>query len=142
MITTVSGAIWRRDGMMVNPSTAEVTVIGGVIMPSAIIAAPPIIAGMTSHFRRRRTRAYKAKVPPSPRLSALKISTTYLIVVCRVRVQMMQDKDPMNNSSLISRFPIISLNTYKGEVPMSPYIIPSAISSPAAVTLFVETFTC
>jgi len=33
-----------------KPSTADVTVIGGVIMPSAMMEAPPIIAGKTSHF--------------------------------------------------------------------------------------------
>jgi hypothetical protein len=30
------------------------------------------------------TKAYKAKIPPSPWLSALKVMITYLIVVCRV----------------------------------------------------------
>lgn len=32
---------------------------------------------------------------------------------------------------------MIALKTYKGEVPMSPYIIPSAINNPPAVTLLV-----
>ena len=35
---------WRK------PSTAEVTEIGGVIIPSASKAAPPIMAGNTSHL--------------------------------------------------------------------------------------------
>ncbi len=35
-------------------------------------AAPPIMAGITSHFFCLRTNAYKEKMPPSPRLSALK----------------------------------------------------------------------
>ncbi len=46
----------------------------GVIIPSAIKAAPPIIAGKTNHFFCRRTNAYKEKIPPSPLLSAFKVS--------------------------------------------------------------------
>lgn len=70
-----------KRGTCFKPSTAEVTEIGGVIMPSANSAAPPIMAGITSHFLRRRTRAYKEKMPPSPRLSALRVRITYLTVV-------------------------------------------------------------
>ena len=85
--------------MFFKPSIADVIEIGGVIIPSASNDAPPIIAGITSHFRLLLTRAYKAKVPPSPLLSALKIKTTYLMVVWRVRVQMIQDKLPRINAS-------------------------------------------
>ena len=106
--------IWRR------PSTAEVTEIGGVIIPSAINAAPPSMAGNTSHLFCLLTNAYKEKIPPSPLLSAFSVSITYLIVVWRVSVQIMQDNPPKINSSLTT-FPLmIAFNTYRGEVPMSP----------------------
>ena len=123
------------EGTTFKPSIAEVTVIGGVIIPSANKAAPPIIAGITNHFRRRRTRANKANIPPSPRLSALSTSITYLIVVSRVIVQMINESVPNIRVSLIVRSFIMELKTYKGEVPISPYIIPKATNRPAAVTL-------
>ena len=44
-------------GIFFNPSIAEVIDIGGVIIPSASKAAPPTIAGITSHFFLRRTSA-------------------------------------------------------------------------------------
>ena len=73
--------ILLKAGNRSNPSTAAVIEIGGVIIPSASNAAPPTMAGKTSHFFWRLTNAYNAKVPPSPRLSALKTRTTYFIVV-------------------------------------------------------------
>ena len=73
--------IEERKGTCFSPSTAEATEIGGVIIPSAKSAAPPIIAAATSHFRRLLTRANNEKMPPSPRLSALRVSMTYLMVV-------------------------------------------------------------
>lgn len=60
---------------------AEATEIGGVMIPSANNAAPPIIAGTTNHFLRRRTKVYNEKIPPSPLLSARNVIITYLIVV-------------------------------------------------------------
>ena len=107
-------------GIFFNPSIAEVMEIGGVIIPSANNAAPPIIAGITSHRRLRLTRAYKANVPPSPLLSALKIKITYLMVVWSVMVQIIQERLPIINASFINFPLIIELKTYKGEVPMSP----------------------
>ena len=99
---------------------AEVTVMGGVIIPSASRAAPPIMAGITSHFFRLLTSAYKLNIPPSPLLSAFKVRITYLKVVWSVSVQIIQDRDPMISNSLISLPEIISFKTYRGEVPMSP----------------------
>ncbi len=55
--TMVVVGISLSAGSIFKPSIAEVIVMGGVIMPSAISAAPPIMAGITSHFRRRLTRA-------------------------------------------------------------------------------------
>ena len=103
-----------------KPSMAELTDMGGVIMPSANSAAPPIIAGITSHRFCRLTSVYNEKMPPSPLLSALKVRITYLTVVCKVSVHIIQDKLPIIRFSLIS-FPLMmALKTYKGEVPISP----------------------
>ena len=55
---------------------------------------------------------------------------------------MIQESVPMISVSETSRPPIMALNTYRGDVPISPKIIPSAITSPAAVTLLVGIFTC
>ena len=41
---------------VLRPSIAVVTVTAGVRMPSARSAAPPIMAGMMSHFPQRLTR--------------------------------------------------------------------------------------
>src|SRR5258705_9229030 len=50
---------------------------------------------------------------------------------------MIQDKEPRINSSVMARSVIISFNTYRGEVPMSPKMIPNAITRPAAETLLI-----
>ena len=94
-----------------NPSIAEVTVIGGVMMPSAKSAAPPSMAGLTNHFLLLRTRAYTLKMPPSPLLSALRVRITYLTVVCKVSVHMIQESEPNIRSSVIARPLIISFKT-------------------------------
>ena len=61
MITTVSEAIPRRAGSSPKPSIAEVIEIGGVIIPSASNAAPPSMAGMTSHFFRAPHQCIQGK---------------------------------------------------------------------------------
>ena len=81
MATIVFCSISLKACNCLNPSMAEVTVMGGVIIPSASNAAPPSMAGITSHLRRRRTNAYKLKIPPSPLLSAFRVRITYLTVV-------------------------------------------------------------
>ena len=93
------------------PSTADITEIGGVIMPSARRAAPPIMAGITTHFLYLRTRAKMAKMPPSPLLSAFRVRKTYLKVVCRVSVQMMQLRAPMMMVGLMAWPLQMALNT-------------------------------
>ena len=50
-------------------------------------------------------------MPPSPRLSARNTMITYLTVVCRVRVQMIQERLPMIRSSVMTRSLMIALNT-------------------------------
>ena len=65
-----------------SPSIADTTVIDGVIMPSAINVLAPIMAITYSHFFLLfLTKAYKAKIPPSPLLSARKVIMTYFTVV-------------------------------------------------------------
>jgi hypothetical protein len=117
---------------------AEVTEIGGVIIPSASNAAPPMIAGITSHFLLLRTSAYKENIPPSPLLSACSVRITYLTVVWRVSVQIMHDNAPMISSSEMTFPLVIALRTYKGDVPISPKIIPKAMSIPAALARLCE----
>ena len=103
-----------------NPSIAEETEIGGVIIPSASKVAPPIMAGKVNHFAWRLTNAKRAKIPPSPLLSARKIKMTYFNVVCKVNVQKIQDNPPRTVKELIGLSPMIDCITYNGEVPMSP----------------------
>src|SRR5438309_8536608 len=114
----------------------DATDMGGVIIPSASSADPPIIAGNTSQRLLLRTKAYRENMPPSPLLSAFSVNTTYLIVVCKVSVHKIQESAPSTSSSDIILSLIIAFNTYKGEVPISPYIIPNATTKPTAVNLF------
>ena len=98
-------------GSFFRPSTAEVMEMGGVMMPSARSAAPPIVAGITSHFFLRLTNAKREKIPPSPLLSALSTSHTYLIVVCKVSVQMINDNVPIISNLVTTLSLMILLNT-------------------------------
>ena len=90
------------------------------MMPSERSAAPPIIAGSTNHLRLLLTKANNAKIPPSPLLSALNTMITYLIVVNKVMVQIIRERVPKMSGLSITRSLIMELNTYKGEVPISP----------------------
>jgi hypothetical protein len=67
--------------MSLKPSIDEVTVIAGVITPSASKAPPPIIVRIAAHVDFRLISAKREKIPPSPLLSALRVIITYLIVV-------------------------------------------------------------
>src|SRR5678815_4729935 len=58
MYMMVFGVISWKTGIFFKPSIAEVIEMGGVIIPSANKDAPPTIAGITSHLRRRLTNAY------------------------------------------------------------------------------------
>src|SRR5690606_39500619 len=103
-----------------SPSTAEVTEMGGVIIPSANSVEPPIIAGNTAHFACLLTNAKRENVPPSPLLSAVNVRITYFKVVCSVSVQMIHDNPPIIKISSMILPLQIALNTYSGEVPISP----------------------
>jgi hypothetical protein len=52
------------------------------------------------------------------------------MVVCKVRVQKTAEIPPKTTSALITLSPRMAFITYKGDVPISPYIIPSVISNP------------
>ncbi len=75
-------------------------------------------------------------MPPSPRLSARMISTTYLSDTITISDQKMVDRPP-STFSAVSGMPWlgekVSLTAYSGLVPMSPKTTPSATSVSAAV---------
>ena len=83
------------------PSTAESTEIAGVIIASPKNIADPKMPRPTSHQRScawpsvpRDTSAVSARMPPSPRLSARMMSTTYLSVTTTTSAQKMTDRRP------------------------------------------------
>ena len=85
-----------------RPSIEAITVRDGVITPSATNAEAPIMAIKYSHFILIFfTKENNARIPPSPLLSALKEIRTYLIVVCKVSVQITQERAPSIYSSEI-----------------------------------------
>ena len=90
---------------------ADVTEMGGVMMPSASSVPAPIMAGNSSHRPRFFTSENNEKMPPSPWLSASSVSMMYLTVVCRVSVQNTADTPPYTNSSLTGRSPTMVWNT-------------------------------
>ena len=135
MITTfiwLSPMMSWTAGMVRRPSIAVVMVTAGVSTPSASSAAPPSMAGMMSHLPYLRTMLYRAKIPPSPWLSALRETSTYFTVVSSVTVQMTSERAPRMNSSVTVMMPPWparrALVTYMGDVPMSPYTTPSVMS--------------
>src|SRR5574344_1270349 len=100
---------------------AEVTVIAGVMIPSANKAQAPTMATKYNQLLDFFTKAKSDKMPPSPLLSALKVMKIYLKVVCRVRVQNTQEMAPKTNISLTVSAPFrMALSVYSGEVPTSP----------------------
>jgi hypothetical protein len=80
-----------------SPSTAESTEMAGVMVPSPKRSAAPKRAAMTTGVRRpdRDARgdasARRAKMPPSPRLSAERMKTTYLTVTTAASDQKTSD---------------------------------------------------
>ncbi len=51
-------------------------------------------------------------------------------------VQKIQDIPPKIKTGSMLWFPMIAFNTYNGEVPISPKMIPSVANSPASFILF------
>ena len=126
-----------------RPSIEAITVREGVITPSAINADAPIIATRYNHFVFIfLTKENNAKIPPSPLLSALREIRTYLMVVCSVSVQIIQESAPSMYSSeiILASFPdlMMALITYNGEVPISPKTIPNETKTPMKVNFLVS----
>src|ERR1700722_11741331 len=72
----------------------------------------------------------KARIPPSPRLSARMTNRQYLIEIVTIKVQMIRDRMP---SALwgVNRPPVACTTVcrvYKGLVPRSPKTTPSALN--------------
>ena len=120
----------KCGAMIFMPSTALNTEIAGVIMLSPKnSAAAKIPSTPTIHTRRleflsaSEISASRARLPPSPRLSARMIKVTYLSVTSIMIAQKINDSTPSTRSS--SRpsawLPLkVSFKAYRGLVPMSP----------------------
>ena len=81
IIIKTTGITGTLGLLIFSPSIADVTVIAGVITPSANKVLPPIMVKiiMIGYFFFKRAK--RAKIPPSPWLSARKVIITYLTVV-------------------------------------------------------------
>src|SRR5688572_17120586 len=92
-------------------------------------------------FTEEAASAMSAMIPPSPRLSARMMSTTYLSDTTIISAQNMVDRPPRMFGA-VSAMPWtgakVSLTAYSGLVPMSPKTMPSAASVRAAVEDFAE----
>jgi hypothetical protein len=70
-----------------------------------------------------RDSAMRARIPPSPRLSALRMSTRYFTETTRMSDQTMSDSTPMTFAGPESMACVPrkhSRSAYRGLVPMSP----------------------
>ena len=101
-ITTEIGktAFSKCGETTLSPSTAESTEMAGVMMPSPKNKQAPAMP-ISARAQRRRAfstlrcaSAISASTPPSPRLSARRMNTTYLTVTVRISDQMIRLKRP------------------------------------------------
>jgi hypothetical protein len=113
-----------------RPSTALSTEIDGVMTPSPQNSAAPSRPRITTEPYWRDPRptaddanAVSAMMPPSPRLSARRIRTTYFSATTSIRVQTITEMTPMMFAA-VSPMPWTGLNdsctAYSGLVPISP----------------------
>ena len=89
----------ESDGVATfRPSTAEVTEIAGVIMPSPKNSPAPRRPSVTSAAARGTLRrwmsALSAMMPPSPRLWARMMNPAYLIETSMISAQKMSEAIP------------------------------------------------
>jgi hypothetical protein len=90
----------RFGAAMLMPSTAPRTEIAGVITPSPYRRAAPNSPSPTSRrrapsrCRRGWSRASKARMPPSPRLSACMMKVRYLNDTTKLSDQKINDSTP------------------------------------------------
>ena len=68
----VSCGTWLKVEVILSPSMADVTEIGGVIIPSASKAAPPIIAAVRAIFADALPKYIMKKYHPHPCYRPLK----------------------------------------------------------------------
>ena len=109
MMTTEAGTIssCASGKLTLRPSTADMTEIAGVITPSPKNRqAPPIpISAMVRLTRSdvavRCASAIRARMPPSPRLSARMTSRTYFTVTMRISDQKISERQPMISPSVM-----------------------------------------
>ena len=124
-----------------SPSTADSTEMAGVIAPSPKNRQAPPMPIRPSAVRIltltvwRWARAIRARMPPSPLLSARITRATYFTVTVRISDQKISDRMPSTSVRVtptsVKCFRLV-LSAYSGLVPMSPYTIPSTPSTAAA----------
>ena len=135
-MTTAIGTArsWKLELTSSSPSTADSTLIDGVIMPSPNSNAVPNRPSRTRIPRRAwRTvavvspgaiSAVRARIPPSPSLSARSTNSTYLMPMISTSVHTMIDTAPSTlTSSTAKRWVGLSNASrieYSGLVPRSP----------------------
>ncbi len=112
-IVTGTTPLFRPGFSTSRPSTAPSTEIAGVMSASQKKNAVPISAMATATrvhvlpvIRRRCASANKARMPPSPSLSARMMTVTYLRVTEMVRLQKISDSTPSTTS--VSKLPAAS----------------------------------
>lgn len=100
-MSSVSGTTSQsREGRLtVRPSTALSTEIAGVMAPSAKNSAAPSRPMLPMMTRPRATRppstsVASASTPPSPRLSAVSTTATYLMQTTMISAQTTSDRAP------------------------------------------------
>ena len=115
--------------------------MAGVMTPSPKKMAVPKMPSSSSRsrslglsFTACEARASIAMRPPSPWLSARRISTTYFKDTTTLSVQNTSDRMPRMFSGVSGTRPLAktSFRAYSGLVPMSPYTTPMAASVRAA----------
>ncbi len=121
-------AFSKSGSSISSPSTALNTEIAGVISASQKKNAVPARARPINHLNQCRlasgarcASANKARIPPSPWLSARIMTVTYLNVTDSIRLQKMSDRQPStaSGSKPPVAFSAVS-SAYSGLVPMSP----------------------
>ena len=118
-ITRVTGTTTCASaGVLTSrPSTAPSTEMAGVITPSPYRRAAPKSPSATSSNRRFlssprrfcwRSRASRARIPPSPRLSARRMNTMYFTLTTRISDQRISERTPRMFSG-VGRIPYSAL---------------------------------
>src|SRR5690348_960788 len=156
-VTSTSTAIHttqcvRAGAATPRPSTADSTVIDGVITPSPKNNAAPSTAASTTSLRvsgcwrvARCASAIIAMIPPSPLLSARMMKVTYFSATTISNVHSTSDSTP-STLNVVTGMPCwslkASLKVYSGLVPRSPNTTPIAPSTMTRMALRLESSLC